>query len=115
MLSEIGVGSGEDIERAKRDSEGLRLFVRSLVGMDRGAAKEAFGGFLAGKTLRPAQIEFLDLIIDHLTDQGAMSPARLYEPPFTDLNGGGVDGMFSDGEVEGLISILVQVRQSAAA
>lgn len=115
MLSESGIGSTDDIERAKRDSEGLGLFVRSLVGMDRGAAKEAFGGFLAGKTLRPAQIEFIDLIIDHLTDQGAMSPARLYEPPFTDLNTDGVDGMFSDGEVEGLISILVQVRQSAAA
>ncbi len=88
---------------------------RLAVGMDRGAAKEAFGGFLAGRTLRPAQIELIDLIIDHLTDQGAMSLTRLYEPPFTDLSTNGVDGVFSDGEVEGLISVLTQVRQSTAA
>ena len=115
MLGEAGVGSAEDIERAKQDSEGLGLFVRSLIGMDRSAAKAAFGEFLAGKTLRPSQIEFIELIIDHLTEQGAMSPARLYEPPFTDLSTGGVEGVFTDSDVDALIGVLKQVRESAAA
>ena len=34
------------------EREGLELFVRSLVGMDREAAKEAPGGFTRGKSLR---------------------------------------------------------------
>ena len=37
-----------------------------------GAAKEAFAGFLAGKTLTANQIEFVDLIVNHLTEHGLM-------------------------------------------
>ena len=62
MLRESGIGSADDIERAKKDSEGLGLFVRSLVGLDRGAAQEAFASFIGGRTLRPAQLEFINLI-----------------------------------------------------
>jgi type I site-specific restriction endonuclease len=31
------------------------------------------------------QLEFVNLIVDHLTERGVMEPARLYESPFTDL------------------------------
>jgi len=41
MLTETGLGSPEQIEKAKADSNGLGLFVRSLVGLDRQAAKKA--------------------------------------------------------------------------
>lgn len=34
MLTENGVGAAEDIQRAAEESEGLGLFVRSLVGLD---------------------------------------------------------------------------------
>jgi len=46
MLLASGVADGTPIQQAKEESGGLALFVRSLVGMDRGAAKEAFVGFL---------------------------------------------------------------------
>ena len=83
MLGESGVGGPEDISRAKATSRGLGLFVRSLVGLDREAAKEALGGFLAGKTLSANQIEFVNLIVNHLTEHGVMEAALLYESPFT--------------------------------
>ena len=44
MMLEAGVGTAGDIARAKEQSHGLGLFIRSLVGLDREAAKEAFGG-----------------------------------------------------------------------
>jgi type I restriction enzyme, R subunit len=44
MLAENGVGAAEDIRRAAAESHGLGLLVRSLVGLDRGAAKDALGG-----------------------------------------------------------------------
>src|ERR1700694_223009 len=69
MLTAAGVGSREDVERAKEVSRGLGLFVRSLVGLDRMAAKDAFAGFLAGKAFTSNQIEFVNLIIDHLTEK----------------------------------------------
>ena len=115
MLRDSGIGTPEDIERAKKDSEGLGLFVRALVGMDRGAAKEAFAEFLAGKTLRPAQIEFINLIVDHLTEQGTMKLERLYEPPFTHINEQGVEGLFRHEEVDALVRVLNAVRRYAAA
>ena len=70
ILSESGIGSAEDIEKAKEDNHGLGLFVRSLIGLDREAAKKALGDFLTEKTLSANQIEFLNLIIDHLTEHG---------------------------------------------
>jgi hypothetical protein len=39
------------------------LFVRSLVGLDRQAAKDALAGFLSGKALSANQIEFVGLIV----------------------------------------------------
>ena len=51
MLAESGVGGADEIELARTACHGLGLFVRSLVGMDREAAKAAFAGFLTSKTL----------------------------------------------------------------
>ena len=115
MLAQSGIGSPEDVEKAKTESNGLGLFVRSMVGMDRQAAKDALAGFVAGKTLRANQIEFLDEIVNHLTEHGCMDAARLYESPYTDFNPKGADGVFSSEQVDQLISILEDVRKRAVA
>jgi type I restriction enzyme R subunit len=116
MLAESGVGTPEDIERAKTESRGgLGLFVRSLVGLDREAAKAALAGFLTGKTLGANQIEFVNLIVNHLTEHGVMEARRLYESPFTDLTPSGPEGLFSEHAVGELIAILDRVRGTAVA
>lgn len=115
MLLSSGVADSEHIEQAKEESQGLGLFVRSLIGMDRGAAKEAFAGFLEGTTLNTNQIEFVNLIIDHLTHQGVMTASRLYETPFTYLASAGPEGIFLSPEVDNLIAILDNIRETAIA
>ena len=115
MLAESGAGAPADIERAKSESQGLGLFVRSLVGMDREAAKQALAGFVAGKTLGANQIEFVNLIVNHLTEHGVMEAARLYESPFTDLTPHGPEGLFSESAVGELIAVLDVVRRTAIA
>lgn len=113
MLSESGVGNAEDVQKAKETNDGLGLFVRSLIGLDRETAKKALGGFLNGKTLRANQIEFLNLIVDHLTEHGSMDARLLYDSPYTDFSPRGVDGVFESKEVDELVSILEDVRNRA--
>ena len=113
ILSESGVGNAKDVQKAKEENDGLGLFVRSLVGMDREAAKKSLSSFLTGKTLRANQIEFLNMIIDHLTEHGSMDARMLYDSPYTDFSPRGVDGVFASKEVDELLSILEDVRKRA--
>jgi type I restriction enzyme R subunit len=113
MLSESGIGNAEDVQKAKDMAQGLGLFVRSLIGLDREAAKKALASFLSGKTLRANQIEFLNLITDHLTEHGTMDARLLYDSPYTDYSQRGVDGVFESKEVDELVSLLEDVRKRA--
>ncbi len=115
VLAESGVGEARDIERARTESQGLGLFVRSLIGLDREAAKEAFAGFLSGRTATANQIEFVNLIVDHLTEHGVMDAARLYESPFTDVAPRGPDGIFPSPQVDELVAVLQRVKAAALA
>lgn len=115
MLVESGIGAAEELARAKAESHGLGLFVRSLVGMDREAAKEALTGFLSGKTLGANQIEFVDLIVNHLTEHGVMDAVLLYESPFTDITPQGPDGIFTSAQVNELVLLLDEVHARAVA
>jgi type I restriction enzyme, R subunit len=44
-----------------------------------------------------------------------MDPGLLYESPFTDINAQGPEGVFSVEQVDGLVSVLNQIRAAAAA
>ena len=113
-MLEAGVAQPDDLERVRSEG-GLGLLVRSLVGLEREAAKAAFAAFLANRSLTANQIEFVNLVIDHLTQMGAMPPSRLYESPFTDFDPMGVAGMFTGADASEVISILDEVRRRAAA
>jgi type I restriction enzyme R subunit len=115
LLAASGVGGAAEIERAKADSDGLGLFIRSLVGLDREAAKEAMAGFISGRTPTASQIEFIDLIVNHLTEHGVMEPALLYESPFTDITPHGPDGLFTTAQVDDLVARLRRIRATAVA
>ncbi len=115
ILQENGVAGEKEIEKVKEESEGLGIFVRSLVGLDRGAAKAALGEFLISKGLNSNQIEFLDMILNYLTEHGIMKPEILYESPFTDIAPSGPEDLFSSEEIDQLIDLLHQVEERATA
>lgn len=108
------VAEPEDLDRVRTEG-GLGLFVRSLVGLDREAAKAAFAAFMGGRPLSASQIEFLNMVIDHLTERGQMDADLLYESPFTDFDPLGVSGIFSLADQTEVIAILEDVRRRAAA
>ena len=114
MLLSSGAGEQPDIESAAQSAEGLGLFVRSLVGLDRQAATEAFGRYLDGGTFSADQIRFVNLIVDELTANGLMEPGRLFESPYTDRSSAGVDHYFPNSDVDTIVEILNAVKSHAA-
>ena len=115
LLLDGGVGGPVELGRAKKESQGLGLFIRSLVGLDREAAKQAFGQFLVGTIASANQVEFINLIVDHLTEHSVMSPSLVYESPFTDVTPRGPDGLFISPQLHELLAILDHVRSAALA
>lgn len=94
---------------------GLGLFVRSLVGLDREAAMQAFSGLLQGSKLTSDQIEFIELVVEELTQNGVVAPERLFEPPFTDINALGPTALFPSAHVTQIVSTLDEIRARAVA
>ena len=78
--------------------------------MDRDAAQKAFADFLGDRSLTPAQIRFVEMVIDQLTARGIMEPAALYEPPFTSMHGGGPEGLF-EGKAEVVEGLFERVKR----
>jgi len=114
MLIEAG-GTQQVITRAKQESHGLGMFIRALVGLDHETAKSAFSQFISGTAVSANQIEFINLVVDYLTENGVMEVARLYESPFTDINPQGPEGIFNSAKVEQLVEVLEEIRLRTAA
>ncbi|WP_404976897.1 MULTISPECIES: DEAD/DEAH box helicase family protein [unclassified Acidovorax] len=114
LLHEAG-GTHGDIQRAVVLHNSLPVFVRSLVGLDRDAAMAAFANLIAAGTASASQLQFVEEIVQHLTEHGAMPAARLYESPFTDIHVQGPDGLFDVQNVEQLFFALEQFELPKAA
>lgn len=112
ILEASGAGHSALISRASQD--GLGLFVRGLVGLDREAAKKSLNAVVSSGNLTSNQIEFLNLMVDYLTEHGVMKKEALYESPFTDLSPAGPEMIFPSETVEGILSFLQSVYDSAS-
>ncbi|MGP0109391.1 MAG: DEAD/DEAH box helicase family protein [Acidimicrobiales bacterium] len=113
ILIESDVGTLEDCEQARIQAGSFGLFIRSLIGLDRAAAKEAFGKFLDDKSYSANQIEFVNLIIDDLSQNGVIEVRRFYESPFTDLSPQGPEELFTSDQIDDLVKVLAEVRHTA--
>ena len=118
QLEAILVGSGlpaDQVASAAAEAEGLGLLIRSMVGMDRAAATEALESFTAGTTFTGNQLTFVNMLVEQLTQRGAVDPGLLYSAPFTDVAPTGPDGLFSGAQVTELVAALRRIRGTAEA
>ncbi len=114
ILLENGVADPEAIATLQADG-GIGRFLRSLTGLDRAAAKQAFGDFLSSRHLTGDQIEFIDMTLDSLTENGVIDPKLFYESPFTDIDAMGIVGVFGKDDAQQVISIVRKLNDAASA
>ena len=108
MLTSLGQTERPDLldELLERNqAPNLPHFIRSCLGMDRKSVQEQFATFLNDQSLNPAQIRFIELIVDQLCETGILTTEALYEQPFQAIHAGGPDALFPNPKVlEGIFS-----------
>jgi len=98
-------GSGGGLASVSGDAPLMRL-VAGLVGLDTGAAQALFAGFIDDETLNRDQIEFVELVVDHVAQNGGIEKRVLNEHPFN--KHGNLIKLF-DGRVDvarGIVSVI---------
>ncbi len=91
--------------------------LRGLVGLDAEAVESAFTTFVhKHPRLSSQQLRFLQLLKNHIAQNGGIELERLYEPPFTTLHASGIDGVFTEkGQVDEILVILEAFQPRNAA
>ncbi|MBJ7579365.1 DEAD/DEAH box helicase family protein [Devosia sp. MC532] len=113
LLLAAGVGDKAQIEKAAELSSGLGRFIRSLVGLERAAVAAEFSNFIASGTVTADQVEFVELVIEHLTEKGTMDPRLLYASPFKDIAPSGPEQVFTIEHTDRLFELIEKINTSA--
>ncbi|HEY6975567.1 MAG TPA: DEAD/DEAH box helicase family protein [Chitinophagaceae bacterium] len=105
-------GSKEMLEKAT-DGKPLGKFIRSILGLDINAAKEAFSEFLNNKNLNADQIHFINTIIDYLSVNGTIDRHMLFDKPFVEINDEGLTGVFNFDQAGHIVKIVDRINKNA--
>lgn len=89
------------------------MFLRSLVGLDRGAAAAAFATFQRGKTFTSAQLRFVNEVVDYLAHNGTVTIDVLYRSPFNSIAPGGPEDIFVEIDIDAMLSTMHSVNATA--
>jgi type I restriction enzyme R subunit len=115
MLFDQGeVGTREQFEKAY-GNQPLGKFVRSIVGLETSAVREAFSSFINNPSMNVQQIRFLDLIVQYLGSNGYLETDKLFEAPFTELSTNGLLGVFNENQASEVVLLLERVNRYAEA
>ena len=105
-------GTKEDFEK-EFGEQPLGVFIRSIVGLEMQAAKDAFAEFLQKGNLSADQMTFINSIISFLEKNGVIEAKMLFKEPFTDMDDQGLLGVFDEAEAHKVISILDRINENA--
>ena len=114
VLVAAGIGDTDTFAQASERAGSFGLFVRSLVGLDRAAAKRAFARFLDDKRYSRNQLTFVNLVINYLTGHGTIEAARIDESPFTSVAPKGPEAIFVKTDVDEIFDVLQQLHGAVA-
>lgn len=111
MWEELGTKS--DYEKEYGNTPISKL-VRKIVGLDRGAANEAFSKFLSEEKLNVVQIRYVKLIVDYIVVNGMIEDKTvLMEEPFRSL--GSIVSIFKDNmnDAKEIMGVIEQIKSNS--
>ncbi len=94
FLFEQGSMGSKEVFKEVYGEKPLGEFIRSVVGLDKVEAKNAFSKLVNFGSLNTHQIQFMDLIIEYFSVNGVMEVKQLFNPPFSDIYAGGMIKLF---------------------
>jgi type I restriction enzyme, R subunit len=112
LFAEDGPIPREEYEKIFGDRP-LGVLVRSVVGLDRNAAKAAFAEFLDKAPLHPDQITFLNEVVEYLVKNGIMEPKMMFDTPFTYIHDQGLQGVFGEDMGKKVVELVRHVNDNA--
>ncbi|WP_165976376.1 DEAD/DEAH box helicase family protein [Bacillus salipaludis] len=115
MLEKEQIGTKEQFNKefSLGDENSFGIFVRSLVGLERSAAQDAFAALIQRTNLNANQINFINMIIDYLSVNGILEPGKLLDQPFVSLHNEGVYGLFDDKTVDDIVNVVQSLKETA--
>lgn len=112
MLFEQGdLGTKEQFEGVYGERP-LGHFIRSLLGLQKEAAQEAFSALINDAGLNAKQVEFLNMIINHFVQNGKLTADKLFEPPFTNVDNRGVIHLFGKTKAQEIQTIINTINKN---
>ncbi|MCP4214473.1 MAG: restriction endonuclease subunit R, partial [bacterium] len=115
LLSQCDMRDVEKFRTAVGIEKPLGTFIRSVVGLDMKALKDAFGEYLENSTYSADQIHFINYILDYFHTNGCLEIGNLFSSPFTDIHGDGLYGLFDVEETSGIIGKIKGINKNAEA
>ncbi|MEG1001690.1 MAG: DEAD/DEAH box helicase family protein [Cellulosilyticaceae bacterium] len=107
------LGSKGEYEKEYGDTPVTKL-VRKIVGLDRGAANEAFSKFLSEEKLNVAQMRYVKLIVDYIVANGMVEDnSVLMEEPFRSI--GSITVLFKDNmnDAREIMDVIGQIKSNS--
>ncbi len=115
LFKASGMSNRTEYDSAIHPDKTLGVFIRELVGLDRAAAKEAFAEFLDETRMNSTQIQFINTLIEYLTQNGVMEQRQLAQPPFSDIHSNSLFGLFNENDVQVISQKIAWINQNAEA
>ncbi|MCG8182754.1 DEAD/DEAH box helicase family protein [Tenacibaculum piscium] len=91
----------------------LGKFIRSIIGLDIEVVNTLFASYIQNENLQPAQISFINKLINYLNINGTLDKSLLVKPPFTETHDNGIIGVFSnEQDIRKIIAVVDLINDS---
>jgi len=114
FMEDISEDDREDF-RDYLTGHSLNLLIRTLMGLDKEAVREAFIEIERRHRLSDIQVRFLKEIVESISQRGILELGELYTGrQFKSIHDGGIEAVFGDELVDKVFSILKKINSGVA-